>query len=333
MLISIGISGNVNTSLSRRIEREQSETSTPVHCLRLGINKSIALGDGGHHGNQRPIRVPCFSPFLSPSCSLFVSHFSLSLSVCLSFLTLSLRHIYTCTHLLLLVLLYNFSLSRSLSSSLFSLLLEHVYVPYYSPSFSFPDSRTSTSLSTFLPTFKTRSSLFHPLFPVSLLFFSFSFFFFSSLILAHVTSNPLFSSLSPFSRTFSTLYLPPFSGFSFSFAHPTFNHFFFFLFFFSFLLSFEHCYAIFFCFLIPPYIQTILYFHSLSPVFVSFPDHFLSKISLFSTRTSHYSISLFYNYYILLIIITFYLLENILLYFLYFIYFLTSLFIIYICII
>lgn len=333
MLISIGISGNVNTSLSRRIEREQSETSTPVHCLRLGINKSIALGDGGHHGNQRPIRVPCFSPFLSPSCSLFVSHFSLSLSVCLSFLTLSLRHIYTCTHLLLLVLLYNFSLSRSLSSSLFSLLLEHVYVPYYSPSFSFPDSRTSTSLSTFLPTFKTRSSLFHPLFPVSLLFFSFSFFFFFEFnpCTRNVQSSVFFT-VSIFAYFFHSVSSPLLRFFIFL-CSSNLQSFFFFPFFFSFLLSFEHCYAIFFCFLIPPYIQTILYFHSLSPVFVSFPDHFLSKISLFSTRTSHYSISLFYNYYILLIIITFYLLENILLYFLYFIYFLTSLFIIYICII
>ncbi|CAK9827541.1 hypothetical protein ANTRET_LOCUS5226 [Anthophora retusa] len=62
--MNIGISGYVNTSLSRRIEREQSETSTPVHCLRLGINKSIALGDGGHHGNQRPIREKEYRGFL-----------------------------------------------------------------------------------------------------------------------------------------------------------------------------------------------------------------------------------------------------------------------------
>lgn len=222
-------------------------------------------------------------PFSLHRVPLRSSPFSLSLS----FLTLSLRHIYTCTHLLLLVLLYNFSLSLSLVLSFRFSSNMYTYHTILLHSL-FPIHEHSTSLSTFLPTFKTRSSLFHPLFPVSLLFFSFSFFF-SSLILAHVTSNPLFSSLSPFSRTFSTLYLPPFSGFSFSFAHPTFNHFFF-PFFFSFLLSFEYCYAIFFCFLIPPYIQTILYFHSLSPVFVSFPDHFLSNISLFYTRISYYSI-------------------------------------------
>lgn len=65
--MGIGISGCVNTSLSRRIEREQSETSTPAHCLRLGINKSIALGYGCRHGNQRPIRALSHSPSLSLS--------------------------------------------------------------------------------------------------------------------------------------------------------------------------------------------------------------------------------------------------------------------------
>lgn len=65
--MGIGISGCVNTSLSRRIEREQSETSTPAHCLRLGINKSIALGYDGRHGNRRPIRVLSHSASLSLS--------------------------------------------------------------------------------------------------------------------------------------------------------------------------------------------------------------------------------------------------------------------------
>lgn len=68
--MGIGISGCVNTSLSRRIEREQSETSTPAHCLRLGINKSIALGYGCRHGNRRPIRALSHSPSLSLSRSL-----------------------------------------------------------------------------------------------------------------------------------------------------------------------------------------------------------------------------------------------------------------------
>lgn len=77
--MGIGISGCVNTSLSRRIEREQSETSTPAHCLRLGINKSIALGYDGRHGNRRPIRALSHSPFLSLSLSLS------SIRVCLSF--------------------------------------------------------------------------------------------------------------------------------------------------------------------------------------------------------------------------------------------------------
>lgn len=74
--MGIGISGCVNTSLSRRIEREQSETSTPAHCLRLGINKSIALGYDGRHGNRRPIRALSHSPSLSfspPSVSLRLS--------------------------------------------------------------------------------------------------------------------------------------------------------------------------------------------------------------------------------------------------------------------
>lgn len=65
--MGIGISGCVNTSLSRRIEREQSETSTPAHCLRLGINKSIALGYDGRHGNRRPIRALSHSASLSLS--------------------------------------------------------------------------------------------------------------------------------------------------------------------------------------------------------------------------------------------------------------------------
>lgn len=69
--MGIGISGCVNTSLSRRIEREQSETSTPAHCLRLGINKSIALGYDGRHGNRRPIRALSHSLSLSLSPSSF----------------------------------------------------------------------------------------------------------------------------------------------------------------------------------------------------------------------------------------------------------------------
>lgn len=272
-------------------------------------------------------------PFSLPRVlSSFLTSLSLFLSVSLSWLFLSVTYTRARTFsssffsIISLSLALSLVLSFRFSSNMYTYhtILLHSLFPIHEHLLPF--------LLSFLLS-KLGPLYFIPFSPFLFFFFRFLFFFFSSLILAHVTSNPLFSSLSPFSRTFSTLYLPPFSGFSFSFAHPTFNHFFFFLFFFSFLLSFEHCYAIFFCFLIPPYIQTILYFHSLSPVFVSFPDHFLSKISLFSTRTSHYSISLFYNYYILLIIITFYLLENILLYFLYFIYFLTSLFIIYICII
>lgn len=38
---------------------EPRETSSPVHCLRLGINKSIALGYGRFHGNAEPIRCDC----------------------------------------------------------------------------------------------------------------------------------------------------------------------------------------------------------------------------------------------------------------------------------
>lgn len=74
--MGIGISRCVNTSLSRRIEREQSETSTPAHCLRLGINKSIALGYGGYHGNRRPIRALSHSSCLSLSPSSFSSFLS-----------------------------------------------------------------------------------------------------------------------------------------------------------------------------------------------------------------------------------------------------------------
>lgn len=107
--MGIGISGCVNTSLSRRIEREQSETSTPAHCLRLGINKSIALGYGCRHGNRRPIRA------LSHSLSL-----SLRLSGSLS--------------LFLSLLPRNPSFSRSLSfllilSTSLSLLFPRLFVP------------------------------------------------------------------------------------------------------------------------------------------------------------------------------------------------------------
>lgn len=110
--MGIGISRCVNTSLSRRIEREQSETSTPAHCLRLGINKSIALGYGGCHGNRRPIRALSHSSFLS--LPLFLVLFLLPLYATLHPLVVYLR--------LSSILKHAHSLFSSPASSLFTFL-------------------------------------------------------------------------------------------------------------------------------------------------------------------------------------------------------------------